>query len=57
VNWLDPEPSKESCDYEKYMEEFHKLEQEVDIFRGFYQPPTAEEHNRLREDIADQNGY
>jgi hypothetical protein len=31
VNWLDPEPSKESSDYEQYIEELQEIGQ-----RGFY---------------------
>jgi hypothetical protein len=48
VNWLDPEPGRESNDYETYMKELQEIEGPVDIFRGFHQPPTEEECNRLR---------
>jgi hypothetical protein len=34
VNWLDPEPDRESGEY-------------VDLYRGFHQPPTEEEYHRL----------
>ena len=45
VNWLDPEPDRESSDYQEYMEELTWIENKVDIYRGFYQPPT--EYYRL----------
>jgi hypothetical protein len=47
VNWLDPEPGRESNDYEKYTEELQEIEGQVDIYRGFHQPPTEEEYYRL----------
>jgi hypothetical protein len=46
VNWLDPEPDRESSDYEKYTKELQEIERKVDIYRGFHQPPTEEEHDR-----------
>ena len=47
VNWLDPEPDRESGDYEEYVEELTWIENEDSIYRGFHQPPTEEEYNRL----------
>ena len=51
VNWLDPEPGRESHDYEKYTKELQEVEGQVDIYRGFHQPPTEEEYDRLWEEI------
>ena len=48
VNWLDPEPDSESSGYGKYIEELQQIEQ-VDKYRGFYQPPTEEEYHRVWE--------
>ena len=50
VNWLDPEPDRESGDYAKYMEELQQINAQVGLYRGFHQPPTEEEYNRLFED-------
>ncbi len=51
VNWLDPEPDRDSSDYEKYTEELQGVEREVHRFyKGWYQPPTEEEYNRRREE-------
>ena len=52
VNWLDPEPDRESSDYAKYIEELQEQEinRHVNIYRGFHQPPTEEEYNRLIEE-------
>ena len=47
VNWLDPEPERESRDYAKYIAELNEIEQKLDFYRGFHQPPTEEEYNRL----------
>jgi hypothetical protein len=51
VNWLDPEPDKESSDYGKYIEELQKIERDVNrsSYRGFHQPPTEEEYIRLHD--------
>jgi hypothetical protein len=50
VNWLDPEPDRESSDYRQYIEELQKIENEVGFYRGFHQPPTEEEYQRLCEE-------
>ena len=49
VNWLDPEPERDSSDYEKYIEELRrsKIRYQVDFFTGIFQPPPEEEYNRL----------
>jgi hypothetical protein len=56
VNWLDPEPDTGSSDYAKYTEELEGINSEVhrqvDFYRGFHQPPTEEEYNRLCDDYA-----
>ncbi len=57
VNWLDPEPDRESTGYGKYMEDLQKIEEQIDYFKGFHQPPTQEEFEsileRIHEDIDD----
>ena len=47
MNWLDPEPERESDEYAKYIEEFQVIQREVGLCRGFHQPPTEEEYRRL----------
>ena len=49
VNWLDPEPDRESSDYGKYMEELQEIEGQINYFKGFHQPPTREEFERILE--------
>ena len=49
VNWLDPEPDRESGDYEEYTEKLEHINSEVDFYEGFYQPPTEEEYQVLCE--------
>jgi hypothetical protein len=49
VNWLDPEPDRESSDYEEYVEELQKIEEQVTMYRGFHEPPTEEEYLRLEQ--------
>jgi hypothetical protein len=56
INWLDPEPDRESSDYEKYTEILQYFEFELRVYRGFYEPPTEEEYDRLMEEFADDEG-
>jgi hypothetical protein len=55
VNWLDPEPDRESSEYEEYIEELLEAEGDLEMYRGLHQPPTEEEYNRLLQRIADEN--
>jgi hypothetical protein len=50
VNWLDPEPDRESDDYAKYIEDLQKINSQVGFYRGFHQPPTEEEYIRLHDE-------
>jgi hypothetical protein len=47
VNWLDPEPDRESGDYGRYIEEMLKVDRELYFYKGFHQPPTEDEYHRL----------
>ena len=47
VNWLDPEPTPESSDYEDYIADLQEIEGQVTIYRGFHEPPTEEEYNAI----------
>ncbi len=49
VNWLDPQPDRESSDYEEYSVQLEKIQDEIGMYRGFHQPPTEEEYHRLVE--------
>jgi hypothetical protein len=50
INWLDPEPSSESSDYEYYIGELQdEYQHAIDFYRGHHQPPTEEEYRRLCE--------
>ena len=56
VNWLDPEPDRESSDYTKYIEELREINSQVNfvnMYKGFHQPPTEEEYHRLWEAFGD----
>jgi len=51
INWLDPEPSSQSGDYETYIEGLESLQWRVDFYRGYSQPPTLAEYRRLCEEF------
>jgi len=53
VNWLDPEPDRESSNYGQYIEELQKIENEVWFYKGLHQPPTEEEYNRRTIDLQE----
>ena len=55
INWLDPEPSSESDDYEAYMKKLQRLEQRIDFFRGYYEPPTVQQYRRLCEGVGQRD--
>ncbi len=57
VNWLDPEPDRESSDYAKYIEELQEINCKVNMYKGFHQPPTEEEYNRLYEEYAAESPF
>lgn len=43
-------PDEESSVYEAYAQESQSIEQEIDFYKWYYQPPTEEEYNRLSEE-------
>jgi hypothetical protein len=47
VNWLDPEPGRGTRDYENYIKRSKEIEREVNMYRGFHQPPTENEYDEL----------
>jgi hypothetical protein len=62
INWLDPEPSSDSSDYEAYIEELRRIDyieelqrieghrnRDRDFYRGYHRPPTEQEYLRLCE--------
>ncbi len=52
VNWLDPEPDRETRDDGKYFKEMCNIDGKVKIFKGFHQPPTEEEYHRILDEHA-----
>ena len=50
VNWLDPEPDRESLDYTKYNKDLKRINLRVKFYKGFHEPPTEEEYTRLYEE-------
>ena len=47
INWLDQEPDQESSDYEKYVQGLQKLEQDINFYRGYLQPPSEDEYIQI----------
>ena len=47
INWLDPEPRSDSSDYEAYVDKIQRIQHRIGFYRGYFQPPTAEEYRRL----------
>ena len=50
INWLDPEPERNSSDYKAYIREVRDMNNE--FYKGYYVPPTEEEYNRLIEEAS-----
>jgi hypothetical protein len=55
INWLDPEPSSESSDYEAYMEEMHRIQHHIFLYKGYNKPPNAIEYRRLCEGLQQRD--
>ena len=47
INWINPEPSNERSGYETYIEDLQNVQQNIDFYRDYYQPPNEEEYRRL----------
>eukprot|EP00984_Skeletonema_dohrnii_P002901 scaffold983_cov96-Skeletonema_dohrnii-CCMP3373.AAC.8 len=45
INWLEPEPDRESSNYEDYMLQLSSLQKEITFYRGYHNPPTEDEYN------------
>ena len=50
INWLGPEPDRESSDYEVYSRELQSLQEDIFCFEGYHQPPSQDEYKRLCEE-------
>ena len=47
MNWLNPEPDRDSSENAKYTEKllFFERQSRISLYRGFHQPPTEEGNN------------
>jgi hypothetical protein len=55
VNWLDPEPESGSRDYEDYVSDYQRIQGEISLYRGYYEPPTEEQYTLLYEEHLAEN--
>jgi hypothetical protein len=56
VNWLEPEPDKESSEYRNYIHQL-KYIAEPDLYKGLHQPPTREDYMTLIGWESDNESY
>jgi len=49
IHWLEEEPDQNSQEYSQYLEAMEK--EQPGFYKGFYQPPTVEQHQQLLRDI------
>ena len=55
VNWLDPEPDKDSSEYGKYIADLQQIEYEDgDFYKGYHQPPTVDEYYDIVHELDAQ---
>jgi hypothetical protein len=47
VNWLDPEPESGSIGYEDYVTDYRRIQDEIGLYRGYYEPPNKEQYTLL----------
>ena len=50
INWLDPEPESGSIGYEDYLADYNRIQGEISLYRGYYEPPTEEQYTLLYEE-------
>jgi len=50
VNWLDPEPESGSIGYKDYVTDYRRIQDEIGLYRGYYEPPTEEQYTLLYEE-------
>jgi hypothetical protein len=53
INWLDPEPDREDNDYDAYAKKLAIIQEEINIYKGYHEPPTEEEYRRLCREYAE----
>jgi len=51
TNWIDPAPNPSDVNYDVYLKELKEIERDVDFFKGFFKPPTQQEHLQLNSNI------
>jgi hypothetical protein len=49
--WLDPAPHPSDESYDDYLSELKAVDADVSFYRGFFAPPSQEEHRRRNEEI------
>lgn len=49
--WLDPAPNPTDEGYEVYLRDLHRVNQDVGFYKGFFAPPSREEHLHMNEKI------
>jgi hypothetical protein len=47
VNWLDPEPESGGIGYEDYVTDYRRIQDEIGLYRGYYEPPNVEQYTLL----------
>ena len=55
VNWLDPEPESDSREYEDYVSDYRRIQRQISLYRGHYEPPTEEQYIILYEEVRFQS--
>ena len=55
MNWLDPEPESGSIGYEDYVTDYRRIQDEIGLYRGYYEPPTEEQYIILYEEVRFQS--
>ena len=53
INWLEPEPDRESSDYEEYCHQLRSLPEEISFFSGYHNPPTEDEYYQLLNELLE----
>jgi hypothetical protein len=51
--WMDPAPKYSDPGYDLYLLELQKINQDVGFYKGFFAPPSQQEHLRMNNEIPE----
>ena len=51
INWIDPEPDRDSSNYDEDVRELQSIQEDIFCFEGYHEPPSQDDYKRLCEEF------